>query len=55
MVTVFEAWDYIGVARTIDRSEGLVEVLASPDFADEAAAVARALERELDGMEIVII
>lgn len=55
VVTMFEAWDCVGVARTIDRSEGLVEVLASPDFVDEATAVTRALEQELDGMEIVVI
>ena len=53
VVVIFEAYDYIGVPRTIDRKNGIVEVLASPDFARDARALVKALQTEVESLEIV--
>ncbi len=50
---VFEAYDFIGVPRTIDRKNGILEALVSPDFAEDARALVKALKSEIGRMEII--
>ncbi len=50
---IFEAYDYIGVPRTIDRKSGIVEVLAAPDFAEDARKLVGALKNEIAELEVI--
>ena len=50
---VFEAYDFIGVPRTIDRKNGILEALVSPDFVEDARALVKALKSEIGRMEII--
>lgn len=50
---IFETYDYIGVPRTIDRKNGIVEALVSPDFVEDARALVKALQSEISHMEII--
>ncbi len=50
---IFEAYDFIGVPRTIDRKNGILEALVSPDFAEDARALVKALKSEIGRMEII--
>ena len=44
---IIEAYDGIGVVRTSDPAEGLLEVLVAPDFESEFLALAAALGQEI--------
>jgi len=50
---VFEAYDFIGVPRTIDRKNGILEALVSPDFVEDARALVKALKKEIGHIEII--
>lgn len=50
---VFEAYDYIGVPRTIDRKNGVIEALVSPDFVEEARKIVKGLQSEIEELEII--
>jgi hypothetical protein len=49
---IFESYEGIAVLRTIDRHQGLLVVLAVPDFLDQARRVVAALADEIDCREI---
>jgi hypothetical protein len=49
---IFESYEGIAVLRTIDRHQGLLVVLAVPDFLDQARRVVAALAGEIDCREI---
>ncbi len=47
VVMIIESYDYIGIARTVNQSEGVMEILVSPDFVDIARAVMNSLKDEI--------
>ncbi|MBI5816313.1 MAG: DUF4911 domain-containing protein [Nitrospinae bacterium] len=47
LVEVFESHESLGIPRTIDQAEGIVEILASPDYVEEARALLEALKEEM--------
>lgn len=47
LVMVLEGYEVLGVARTINPEEGVVEILASPDFAEDTARLLAALKSEI--------
>lgn len=44
---LFEAYDGVGVVRTADPEEGLLEILVSPDFEADFREVCEAIGGEL--------
>ncbi|VAX17886.1 hypothetical protein MNBD_NITROSPINAE01-1071 [hydrothermal vent metagenome] len=48
IVTIFEAYDMFGIARTVDQTEGILEILVSPDFVEEAKELIYALQKETE-------
>ncbi len=54
IVMVFEAYDFIGTPRTIDRRNGIVEILTTPDFVNDVDSVIHALKDEIDSLEILV-
>ncbi|VAX18318.1 hypothetical protein MNBD_NITROSPINAE02-1066 [hydrothermal vent metagenome] len=52
VVMIIESYDYIGIARTVNQSEGVMEILVSPDFLDITRAVITALKDEI-GLEAI--
>ena len=49
---IFESYEGIAVLRTIDRHQGLLVVLAAPDFLAQARLVVAALAEEIDCREV---
>ena len=47
IVSIFEGYDYIAVVRTIDPSCGLIELMISPDFLEDARKLTEALAEEI--------
>lgn len=47
LVMIVEAYDGIGIPRTISQTDGTMEILASPDYVDDALRLLRALEGEV--------
>lgn len=43
LVNVVESYEAIAIPRTIDQKEGIVELLVSPDYVDEAIALMESL------------
>jgi len=48
-----EAYDGLGIPRTMDQRAGLMEILTSPDYAADARALLAALKEELGALEII--
>jgi len=55
VVLIFEAYDYIGVPRTIDKVNGVIEALVAPDFLDDARRIVRALDAEVESLEVLLM
>ena len=53
LVMILEAYDSIGVPRTIDQRSGLVEFLVAPDFALDAKDLLTSLCGEISDMRLV--
>lgn len=51
-VMVLEGYEVLGVARTINPEEGVVEILASPDFAGDTGRLLEALKDEIS-LEVI--
>ena len=47
MHAVIEAYDHLAVVRTIDKRNGILELLASPSFLDDLYAVLKGLGEEI--------
>ena len=47
IVSIFEGYDHIAVVRTIDPSCGLIELMISPDFLEDARKLTEALAEEI--------
>lgn len=47
LVNVIESYEAIAVPRTIDQKEGIMELLVSPDYVDEAIALVESLSAEM--------
>ena len=47
LVVIFESHESIGIPRTIDQADGVVEILTSPDYIEEARALIEALKEEM--------
>jgi len=47
IVGVFESYDDFGVVRTLDEKRGLIEVLLSPDYVEEARKLLASLAGEI--------
>ncbi len=46
LVNVVESYEAIAIPRTIDQKEGIVELLVSPDYVDDALALIESLGAE---------
>jgi hypothetical protein len=44
---LFEAYDGIGVVRTADPEDGVLEILVAPDYEDDFRRIAKAIGEEL--------
>lgn len=44
---LFEAYDGIGVVRTADPEDGMLEILVAPDFEQDFRRIAKAIGEEL--------
>jgi len=51
-VMVVEAYEALGIPRTVNQSEGIVEILASPDYKEDVRDLLDALKREIK-MEVI--
>jgi len=49
---IFESYEGVAVLRTIDRHQGLLVVLAVPDFLDQARLVVASLAEEIGSREV---
>ena len=47
LVGVFESYDDFGIVRTLDQKRGLVEVMLSPDYVEEARKLLASLAGEI--------
>ena len=47
-----EAYEDLAVVRTVDPSEGIVELIVAPDFVRETDEVLRGLSKEIEMEEI---
>jgi hypothetical protein len=47
LVNVVESYEAIAIPRTIDQKEGIVELLVSPDYVDEAVALMESLGAQM--------
>ena len=47
IVSIFEGYDDLAVVRTLDPSRGLIELMISPDFLEDAHQLIRALSKEI--------
>ena len=45
---IFESYEGVAVLRTLDQRQGLLVVLAVPDFVEQAQAVVASLADEID-------
>ncbi len=52
---IFESYDHIGVPRTIDKVNGVVEALVAPDFLDDARRIVKALDAEVESLEVILM
>ena len=43
IVSIFEGYDDLAVVRTLDPSRGLIELMISPDFLEDAHQLTEAL------------
>jgi len=48
LVMVVEGYEGLGVARTVDQRAGIVEILVSPDFVDDARRLVEAMQKEIE-------
>ncbi len=48
VVNITECYDSVGVARTVDQLDGIVEILVAPDYIEDAKSLIRALEKDVD-------
>ena len=46
LVNVVESYEAIAIPRTIDQKDGIVELLVSPDYVDDALALIESLGAE---------
>jgi len=47
IVSIFEGYDDLAVVRTLDPSRGLIELMISPDFLEDARKLTEALSKEI--------
>ena len=47
IVSIFEGYDDLAVVRTLDPSRGLIELMISPDFLEDARELTEALSKEI--------
>ena len=47
IVSIFEGYDDLAVVRTLDPSRGLIELMISPDFLEDARQLTEALSKEI--------
>lgn len=47
IVSIFEGYDHLAVVRTVDPSQGLIELMISPDFLEDTRRLAEALAKEI--------
>ncbi len=47
LVSIFEAYEHFAVVRTIDQSQGLVELMISPDFLNDTRQLLDSLSKEI--------
>ncbi|MBI4666880.1 MAG: DUF4911 domain-containing protein [Nitrospinae bacterium] len=47
VVMVVESHEFLGVPRTIDQSDGIVEILTTGDFVEDALALLESLKGEI--------
>ena len=47
IVSIFEGYDDLAVVRTLDPSRGLIELIISPDFLEDARQLTEALSKEI--------
>jgi len=47
IVSIFEGYDNLAVVRTIDPSDGLIELMISPDFMEDTEKLTEALSMEI--------
>ena len=47
VVGIFESYDDFGVVRTLDAGRGVIEIMISPDYAEEVRKLLDSLSREI--------
>lgn len=47
LVSLFEGYDSLAVARTLDNKRGLMELMVAPDFLDETRRLLEAIKLEI--------
>jgi hypothetical protein len=47
IVSIFDAYEDFAVVRTLDQSEGLIELMISPDFIEETQDLLDSLAKEI--------
>jgi hypothetical protein len=47
IVSIFEAYDNLAVVRTLDPSLGIIELMISPDYLEDAHKLTEALAKEI--------
>ena len=47
IVSIFEGYDDLAVVRTLDPALGLIELMISPDFLEDARQLTEALSKEI--------
>ncbi len=47
LVSLFEGYDSLAVARTLDNQRGLMELMVAPDFLDETRRLLEAIKLEI--------
>jgi hypothetical protein len=47
LVSLFEGYDSLAVARTLDHKRGLMELMVAPDFLDDTRRLLEAVKLEI--------
>lgn len=54
VVMIVEAYEGLGIPRTVNQAEGIMEILVSPDFKEDARSLIGALSKDI-GVEVIRI
>lgn len=49
---IFEAYEEVGIVRTIDRRKAVIVLLIAPDFAEDAGAILASMQEHFPSREI---